>query len=55
MKKKTNEKKLSLNKMTISKITNLKSVKGGDDLNGKRTTCAYPENASKKGDETIHV
>lgn len=55
MKKKTNEKKLSLNKMKISKITNLQSVKGGEDVKGRVTTCAFPENGSKKGDETIQM
>lgn len=47
MKKKPNEKRLSLNKMKILQITNLQTIKGGDDETQIKTRCIFPENASK--------
>ena len=56
MKKKSNEKKLSLNKMKISRITNLRAIKGGDDLQNKTDPkCAFPDNASKPPQGPIKV
>ena len=46
-KNESNVKKLSLNKMTISKINNLSVIKRGDDSDDKKQTCAFPDNASK--------
>ncbi len=56
MKKKPIEKKLSLNKMKISKITNLQVIKGGEDLLLKTDPqCAFPDNASKPPQGPIKV
>lgn len=55
MKKVSNETKLSLNKMKISKVTNLKVIKGGDDGQDRTRNCAHPENASKPKDTVIRV
>ncbi|WP_164467945.1 hypothetical protein [Epilithonimonas vandammei] len=54
MKKKFNAKKPSLNKVKISKINNLQSIKGG--LNEEKIrTCAYPDNASKDPQGPIRI
>ncbi len=56
MKKNINEKKLSLNKEKISKITNLQAIKGGDDLQNRTDPkCAFPDNASKPPQGPIRV
>lgn len=54
MKKKIIKKKLSLNKLKISKITNLQIIKGGDD-DLEKTGCMFPENASKPNETTIRI
>ncbi|MGA9212605.1 hypothetical protein [Kaistella sp.] len=54
MKKQKSVKKISLNKVKISKITNLKSIKGGDD-DLEKTGCMFPENASKPNETTIRI
>lgn len=56
MKKKPLEKKLSLNKMKISKITNLQVIKGGVNLLlDVDTQCAFPDNASKPPQGPIRI
>ncbi|MCD9616613.1 hypothetical protein [Chryseobacterium gleum] len=55
MKKNINEKKLSLNKVKISKINNLNSIKGGIIGLEKIRTCAFPDNASKDPQEPIKI
>jgi hypothetical protein len=54
MKKQATAKKLSLNKLKISKITNLQIIKGGDD-DLEKTGCMFPENASKPKETTIRI
>lgn len=55
MEKNINEKKLSLNKVKISKIINLNSIKGGKGLEEKIRTCAFPDNASKDPQGPIKI
>lgn len=56
MKKAPFEKKLSLNKMKISKITNLQVVKGGQGFQPiTDLQCAFPENASKPPQGPIKI
>lgn len=54
MKKQKSVRKISLNKVKISKIINLKSIKGGDD-DLEKTGCMFPENASKATDTTVRI
>lgn len=53
MKKGNSERKLSLNKLKISKITNLQAIKGGDDTVADRNTCMFPDNGSKPKDPIV--
>jgi len=53
MKKSTNKNKLTLNKIQVTKLTNLYSIKGGDDAQDNKTKCMFPENGSKPKDPII--
>ncbi|WP_168189510.1 MULTISPECIES: hypothetical protein [Elizabethkingia] len=47
--KKTNqtEKKLSLKKLQLIKVTNLQKIRGGNAVEGEGEPCKDPDNASK--------
>lgn len=55
MKKNKSSKKISLNKVKISKITNLRTIKGGEENLQIEKTCMFPENASKPKETIVHT
>lgn len=59
MKKQKNVKKLSLKKLQITKINDLSKIYGGTRNvgleNGDGGDCKFPENASKVGDDSLHI
>lgn len=60
MKKQKTTKKLTLNKLQITKINNPEKIFGGTKLglendNGGGDGCMFPENASKVKDQSLHI
>jgi len=59
MKKQKKVKKLSLKKLQITKINDLSKIYGGTRNggfeNGGGDDCKFPENASKVGDNSLHI
>ena len=53
MKKNVSQKKLSLNKIKITKPSQLNSIKGGGEA--LEENCRYPENGSKQKDTLVKV